>query len=263
MIDPLVERAQSGDAKALEQLLASVAPAVQRFGRRMCGSPNDADDVLQDTLLTIAMHLGEFQGSSSLLSWVFSLTRSACARRRRGLKNRPHAAVSEVGELRDPSASPEDRASDRELAEALTRALDRLPEEHREVIILRDMEGLSAADAAGSLGISVDALKSRLHRARESLRARLKPLLEADAPAPSSGCPEISTLWSKKLEGDLSQSDCSAMEAHMSSCAACSVACHALKRALVTCVRSATPEIEPAVQARVKAAVRAWSAQRH
>ena len=84
MIDPLVERARSGDAKALEELLASVAPAVERFGLRMCRNPDDADDVLQDTLLTIATHLGDFEGRSSLLSWVFTLARTACARRRRG-----------------------------------------------------------------------------------------------------------------------------------------------------------------------------------
>src|SRR6476661_1520808 len=55
----------------------------------MCKDTHDADDVLQDTLLSIATHLPEFEGRSSLVSWVFALTRNACARRRRGLKNRP------------------------------------------------------------------------------------------------------------------------------------------------------------------------------
>lgn len=261
MIDPLVQRARSGDAKALEELLASVAPSVERFGMRMCKSSHDADDVLQDTLLTIATHLGEFEGRSSLRSWVFALTRSACMRRRRGLKNQPHAIDEHAPEPRDLSASPEERAADRELALALTRALDALPEEHREVIVLRDIEGLSASEAAASLGVSVDAVKSRLHRARESLRTALAPLLESDAPAPSSSCPEVATLWSKKLEGDLAQSDCAQMEQHLESCPACTAACDALKKALLACKRSATAEVRPEVQARVKAAVRAWAAQ--
>jgi len=261
VIDPLVQRAQSGDERALEELLASIAPAVQRFGVRMCKDPHDADDVLQDTLLSIATHLGEFEGRSSLTSWVFALTRSACARRRRGLKNVPHVSDDAVPEAADPGATPEDRAAEHELAAALTRALDALPEEHREVILLRDVEGLTAPDAAAALGVSVDALKSRLHRARESLRTALKPLLEPNAPKPSSSCPEVVALWSKKLEGDLSQTDCTAMEQHLKSCPACGVACDALKKALLACKRSATAEVRPEVQARVKAAVRAWSAQ--
>lgn len=259
-MDPLVERARAGDPKALEELLASVAPAVERFGMRMCKNPDDADDVLQDTLLSIATHLGEFEGRSSLTSWVFTLTRSACARRRRGLKNRPHVSEDEAPEPHDPAASPEDRAADRELATAITSALDTLSDEHREVILLRDVEGLSAPDAAAALEISVDALKSRLHRARGALRSALAPLLEPSAPKPSPTCPEVVALWSKKLEGDLAQVDCAAMEQHVLTCPACAGACDALKQALLACRRSATSPVRPEVQARVKAAVRAWSA---
>jgi len=261
MDDPLVLRARSGDASALEELLAGVAPAIERFGRRMCGNPHDADDVLQDTLLSIATHLGEFEGRSSLLSWVFTLTRNACARRRRGLKNQPHLSDTQAPDPRDPAATPEERAADRELAAVLGRALDALPEPYREVILLRDVEGLSAPDAAMALGVSVDALKSRLHRARESLRTALLPAFEANAPRPSSACPEVATLWSRKLEGDLSQHDCATMEEHLKTCPACSTACDALKKALLACRRSATAEVRPEVQARVKAAVRAWSAR--
>jgi RNA polymerase sigma-70 factor (ECF subfamily) len=191
MIDPLVQRARSGDVKALEELLANIAPSDQRFGLRMCKNLPDAEDVLQDTLLSIATHLGEFEGRSSLSSWAFALARSACARRKRGLKNQPHVSDGDAPDPRDLAANPEDRASDRELAEALTRALDGLSEEYREVILLRDVEGLTAPDAAAALGVSVDALKSRLHRARESLRMSLKPLLEPDTPGPSSSCPEV------------------------------------------------------------------------
>jgi RNA polymerase sigma-70 factor (ECF subfamily) len=129
------------------------------------------------------------------------------------------------------------------------------------VILLRDVEGLTAPDAAAALGISVEALKSRLHRAREALRTSLRPLLEPDAPRPSPACPEVVALWSTKLEGDLSQGDCTAMEQHLKTCPACTTACDALKKALLACRRSATSEVRPEVQARVKAAVRAWTAQ--
>jgi len=119
----------------------------------------------------------------------------------------------------------------------------------------------SAPEAASSLGIGVDALKSRLHRAREALRMALRPMLEPTSASAPSGCPDVDLLWSRKLEGDLSQGDCSAMEQHLINCPACGAACDALKRALLACQRVRTDEVPPDIQARVKAAVRAWSAQ--
>ena len=257
----LVARARAGDREALEAVLATVAPSIHRFGLRMCKNVHDAEDVLQDTLLNVANHLGEFEGRSSLSSWVFALTRSACARKRRGLKNRPPVSDERLAEAPDPAPTPEARAADHELASALSVALDGLDDDYREVILLRDIEGLSAPEAAVSLGISVDALKSRLHRAREALRLALRPLLEPSPSSPPSGCPDVVAMWSKKLEGDLSQGDCSAMEQHLLGCPACGAACSALKRALLACQRTRAEEVPPEIQARVKAAVRAWAAQ--
>ena len=251
-----IERAKHGDAAALEKVLATVAPAVRRFGVRMCKHPHDADDVLQDTLLNIATHLPEFEGRSSLLSWVFALTRTACARKRRGLKNRPPVSDEAAAERHDDAPSPEARVADRELGQALVQALDSLSDEQREVILLRDVEGLTAPEAAEAIGITVDALKSRLHRARAALRATLVPILEA----PSATCPDVATQWSRKLEGDLSATDCATMEKHLATCPACTATCDALKQALLACRTSSSEEVPPEVQARVKAAVRAWSA---
>ena len=232
-LEALVDKAKRGDAVALEHILAEVAPAVRRFGVRMCKNPDDADDALQETLLAIATHLPEFEGRSSLLSWVFTLTRTACARRRRGLKNRPPVADDAAPERRDEGPSPEDRAAGRELASALSRALDAMDDEQREVILLRDVEGLTAQEAADAIGISVDALKSRLHRARSALREALAPL------AANPSCPDVALQWSRKLEGDLSAADCSAMEKHVATCPSCAARCDALKRALYLCRRHA------------------------
>lgn len=259
-MDPLVDRARAGDRAALELLLARLAPAIHRFGMRMCRNPDDADDVLQDTLLNVATHLDGYEGRSSLTSWVFALTRSACARRRRGLKNKPPLPDDAAPEAVSGAPSPETQAEHAELTRALAGALDRLSDDHREVILLRDVEGLSAPEAADALGLSVDALKSRLHRAREALRVALAPVLEpavVSGAAPATGCPDAVALWSKKLEGDLSQSDCAAMERHILGCATCGRACNALKHALLACQRVATDDVPPEVQARVKAAVKA------
>ncbi|HTQ08169.1 MAG TPA: RNA polymerase sigma factor [Polyangiaceae bacterium] len=257
----LLPRAQRGEPAAVEALLGAIAPRVRRFAQRLCGSAPDADDVLQDTLLTVARQVGQFDGRGSLASWVFTVTRNACLRRRRGLKNAPPRA--DDPELPDDEPNPEARAAESELVGALRAALRELPLEAREVILLRDVEGLSAAEAASVLRISQQALKSRLHRARSALRERLEPWLEPSAPPPSASCPDVMALWSKKLEGDLNQLDCATMEAHVLGCPACGSACAALKQALDLCRRSASETtVPPSVQARVKAATRAWAAER-
>ena len=259
MPDSLLDRARQGDRAALEELLAQHAPAIYRFSLRMCRNAADAEDTLQDTLLAIAGHLGDFAGRASLSSWIFALTRSACTRRRRGLKNRPAQNVEDAPQLRDARPNPEENAGQQELSAVLTAALEQLPEAYREVLLLRDMEGLSAAEAADALGVSVDACKSRLHRARQALREALEPILEAHAPQQGPACPDIVQAWSRKLEDDLSSHDCAAMEKHILSCPACGAACTALKRSLSACQRIGTEEVPPAIQAQVKAAIRRFT----
>jgi RNA polymerase sigma-70 factor, ECF subfamily len=261
-MDEVLERAKRGDAAAMEALLAELAPRVQRFGVRLCGNAHDADDVLQETLLSVARHLPEFEGRSSLAAWVFALARSACVRRRRGFKNAVPASDSDAPEPHDTGPSPEQRAANRELLDVLLSALTELPLDAREVILLRDVEGLSAADSAAVLGISAQALKSRLHRARTALRERLRPWLEPAVEPARAGCPDIMSLWSRKLEGELSQLDCTEMEQHLKACASCGSACAALKGALDVCRQAATTEVPAPVQESVKRAVRAWVAER-
>jgi RNA polymerase sigma-70 factor, ECF subfamily len=257
-VDSLLERAKAGQPEAMHELLTSIAPSIQRFGLRMCRNEQDAQDVLQDALLTIANHLGEFEGRSSFSSWAFALARSACSRKRRGLKNQPHLPLEEPPDVDEPPPSPEQQVANRELAEALNSALDALPEIYREVILLRDVEAMTAPETAEALGISIEAVKSRLHRARSALRDRLTPVLEPQPAVPQGGCPDVLALWSNKLEGDLSPTDCAAMEAHIQGCAACASACNALKAALLACKRAGKNEVRPEIQTQVKAALQEW-----
>lgn len=258
-MDDVLERAKKGDRAAMEELLAQLSPSVHRFGRHMCKNAADADDVLQDTLLAIAKHLPEYEGRSALSSWVFALARSACARRRRGLKNQPALGDEALADKDAPDASPEDSAAKAELGTALTRALDRMPEDYREVLLLRDIEGMTAPEAAAVLGVSVDALKSRLHRARSALRESLAPFLGA-APEPAPGCPDVVTFLSRKLEDDVTPADCAEMERHLAGCRACTGSCDTLRQMLAACRR--TPgEVPPGVRDRIKAAVDAWAAE--
>ncbi len=254
--ESVMVRAKAGDPAAMEALLHELAPTVHRFSRRLCRSDHEADDALQDALLAIATHLPEFEGRSSLSSWVYTLVRSACSHRRRGMKNAPPVADDEGVERVEESPSPEEQSSRRELSEALSDALDALPEEVREVLLLRDVEGLTAPEAAEAVGISVGALKSRLHRARAALREALIPVLEPERIVPQVTCPDAVALWSQKLEGDLAQADCAAMQAHLEACPACSGVCDALRSVLLACQRMPDAPVPPSVQARVKSVLR-------
>lgn len=255
-MDQLVERAKAGDLQALEALLEKIAPSIHRFGLRMCRNESDADDILQDSLLGVSAHLKDYEGRSSLLSWVFAIAKSACIRKRRGLKNQPTDELAAHPEQRDPSPSPEEAFAKGELSLLLARALEALPEEYREVIILRDIEGLSAAEAAHALDMTEAALKSRLHRGRQALREQLAPVLEKESMGVRpAGCPQVELLFSKMLEGELSRQDCENMQEHIKSCRACDSACHALKTALSACQASKTQTIDPHVRSQVTMAV--------
>jgi RNA polymerase sigma-70 factor (ECF subfamily) len=255
MDEVLLTRARAGDAAAMERLLTEVAPAVHRFGLRMCRHPNDADDVLQDTLIAVANNLASFEGRSSLQSWVFTLARTACSRRRRGLKNRPHRPEDEAPELADDKESPEDQLLRRDMTARVNAALDGLPQQFREVIELRDVQGLSAKEAAEHLGLTVEALKSRLHRGRSLLREALATNVERGR----ADCPDVVAAFSKKIEGDLSNADCAVIEKHVNGCPSCKAKCDALREALALCKATTEGPVPPAVQHRVREAVRSWA----
>jgi RNA polymerase sigma-70 factor, ECF subfamily len=260
MDQAVVARAQAGDRAAMEQLLGSVAPSIRRFALKMCKNETDADDVLQDALLSIAQNLGTFEGRSSLPSWAFALTRSACTRRRRGKKNQPAESEDVLSTHAATEPDPEDRAVTSELSGLVTHALDTLPDDYREVLLLRDAEGLTAPEAAMVLGVSVDALKSRLHRARAALRESLRPALEPDASAgaPSPACPDVVRALSQKLEEELDANACAEMEKHVMGCPSCARACDALKDALRACRSSTTSVITPAIALQVRSAITRW-----
>ncbi len=241
----------------MEQLLRSIAPSIGRFARRMCKNDADADEVLQDALWSIATHLEEFEGRSSVSSWAFTLTRSACSRKRRGLKNKPHEDGDVL--LAEPAASedPEGRAARVEMARLVGSAVDRLPDDYREVVLLRDVEGLTAAEAATTLGMPVSALKSRLHRARAALREALRPVLEPDF-VRATACPDVVRALSQKLEDELDASACAEMETHVAGCASCARTCDSVKDALRACRSSGMAPLAPEIEASVKSTIARW-----
>ncbi len=271
-VDELVHSAQNGDRTALEALMAEAVPQLLRYTRRMCrGDHADAEDVVQDTLLTATRQIHAFRGESSFSSWLYAIARSSCSRRHRRALDKSGVMVA-MGDGQGTGSGSEDRlfASEdpgpeselarRETARMLDDALATLDEAAREVLVLRDVEGLTAPEVSHVLGISQEAVKSRLHRARAALRAALEPAVAVAVGAANGEaglCGHIAQAFSANLEGDLSAVDCAAMESHLRTCKRCEVACASLKRTLRRCqvVGAEGREVPPAVQELVRRAL--------
>ena len=265
--DELVAAARQGDTTALEMLLLRYQPHLYRFGLRMCGNAEDAGDVAQESLISMARAVRDFRGDSSVSSWLYTIARRFCIKKRRRSKFAPTREESldtpgtgVARHLADPRPTPEQTATNRELATALTHAIDGLEPSQREVLVLRDVEGLSAPEVARILGLSVDAVKSRLHRARVAIREELTPALGRPAIAPprKAPCPDVLTLFSQYVEGDIDPRVCATMEAHLAQCHHCSDTCASLKRTLAMCRQLPTPDVPASLASSVKAAIQAF-----
>jgi RNA polymerase sigma-70 factor (ECF subfamily) len=249
----LVAAARRGDRAAIEELLARHEPNIYRFGLRMCGDEESAREVLQETLLAAFRHLPGFRGDAALSTWLYQIARSFCIKERRG--NRPTRSIDEDGaaELVDPAPRPDARAHAREIGEALSHAIGALPADQREVLILRDVEGLDAEQAAEVVGIEVGALKSRLHRARMALRNELAGILGNDDAA--EPCPELAQELTAYAGSEIDQATCVQIEQHLATCARCAGACDALKRTVSLCRRLPGDAVPAPVRTAVRDAI--------
>ncbi|MBN2476876.1 MAG: sigma-70 family RNA polymerase sigma factor [Pirellulales bacterium] len=182
---PLVSRARQGDFSAFEELVTKHEQQVYGLARRIVGQSHDAEEVVQQTFLSVIEHLKDFREESRFSTWLARIaTNHALAllrkrsrqrtvsladdRQNDGLDNLPHPEF--IAQWRE---TPEQIATQQETRRLLAEALDSLDEKYRLVFVLRDVEGLSTAEAAEALGISVANVKVRLLRARLMLRERL------------------------------------------------------------------------------------------
>jgi len=264
----LVEAARAGDEGALEELIGRHQSRVFRFALKMCRRNEDAEDVLQDTLLAAARTLTDYRGEASLPTWLYTIARSFCIKKRRRSKFAPRQIVS-LGadearpalELPDPGRTPDQALADREIATRLNHAVDGLAPAYRDVLVLRDIEGLPANEVAEVMQLSVEAVKSRLHRARARVREELAPLLGAgEAGARPRTCPDPVNLFSRHLEGDISPSVCERMERHLAGCPRCEAACESLRRTLRLCGATPEPVVPAGLQESIRGKIRAMLA---
>ena len=259
----LLAAAHAGDPAATRELVERAAEPAWRWSRGFCRNPDDAADLAQDVLVTLLRSLATFRGESSLSTWTYTVARRACARRRRREDRGRSLDAPTHAHLRDqpdPRIGPPGRIERRELSERLESAIAALPEAQRAVIVMRDVEGLSAAEVAKVLGLGERAVKSRLHRARLAVRERLAPYVTGkDSPAPGQGCPETARMLSRYLEGELDAEACARMERHVTGCPACGGTCASLRAVLVACRAYRERRVPPELQRAVRDAVGALS----
>src|SRR6478609_11420947 len=120
----LLERARSGQQAALEELLERHQSQVYRFGMKMCRDPEDAKDVLQDTLLSVARNVRDFRGSSSISTWLYSVARSFCVKKRRKSKFAPKEAPSFLDSAAEQVVDPGRTADEAMASKQVERALE-------------------------------------------------------------------------------------------------------------------------------------------
>ncbi len=177
----LLRLAQRGDRRALEQVLRANAPRIAQFAARMCRTQTQAEDVTQDTLVAAARGLSSFRQDSALPTWLYQIARRFCQKQQRRGKSVRQAEVSlDDDGAREPLTlfadlpEPGDTLDAHRMAERVAQALEQLRPAYREVLVLRDVEGLTAPEVASMLGLQVATVKTRLHRARLELRDRLR-----------------------------------------------------------------------------------------
>ena len=181
----LLARLRARESGAYELLVRREAPRVLAVGRRILGCEEDARDAAQETFLAVYQKISGFESGSALSTWIHRIAVNASLMKLRSRKRRPEDAIEDLlpGFSEDghtdrsyaPWEAPEMRGlEEREIREAVRGAMERLPEDYRNVLLLRDIEEMDTGETAELLGITEGAVRTRLHRARQALRTLLE-----------------------------------------------------------------------------------------
>jgi RNA polymerase sigma-70 factor (ECF subfamily) len=191
--DPtLLAELRAGSEAAFARLLREHGGRMLAVARRLVRDEEDARDAVQEAFVSAFRSLDRFKGGSRLATWLHRIVVNCCLMRLRSRQRRPEEPIEDLlpkfledGHQTPPAlawSEPVEELIHRKEICALVRAsIDRLPESYRTVLVLRDIEELSTGDAASLLGVTENALKIRLHRARQALRALLDPHLRGAA----------------------------------------------------------------------------------
>lgn len=186
-----VEALRAGDRAEFARLVDAYSAPIYRLGLKMLGTPQDAEDVLQNTFLSALTHLAGFEGRSSISTWLYRIASNEALmqiRRKRNNINIEDLQTEDSDEglipeiFMDWSALPESELINEEAKSKLDEAVNKLPESLRMVFLLRDMEGISIKETAQILSLTETNVKTRLLRARMMLREQLSAYYGERAP---------------------------------------------------------------------------------
>ncbi|MFB7979804.1 RNA polymerase sigma factor [Streptomyces vinaceus] len=179
----LIKAAQDGDVTSLTTVVVESQPHVRKFALSLCASPQDAEDAAQEALIILYRKIGTLRATGALASWMFRIVRNECLRQVGLLVPRGDGASAPAVPEESAEPSAEDAVLRRLEAERVAAAVSALPRDQRQVLIMRDLQGLPGRTVAQALGLSSAAMKSRLHRARAALRHALAATDRTAAPA--------------------------------------------------------------------------------
>ena len=172
----LIERLRAGDPRAFEELVRAYQHRVFGVAVRMLGNAAEAEDIAQEVFLRVHRSVREFRGDAKLSTWLYAITSRLCLNRLASAERRHSRAGSEaLAEV--PDGDSGGGLEREEVETALRQAIAALPEERRIVVVLRDLEGLSYEEIARALDLEPGTVRSRLHRARMDLKAKLERFL--------------------------------------------------------------------------------------
>jgi RNA polymerase sigma-70 factor (ECF subfamily) len=188
-----IERLRRGDEAAYEQLVRSYGGRMLAVAKRLLRSEDDARDAVQDAFLSAFRAIDRFEGESQLGTWLHRIVVNAALMKLRTRRRKPEEPLDDLlpafladGHMERPAqawALPSDQALERaQLRQLVLDRIAELPETHRTILLLRDVEDLDTEEVARQLDISSGAVKTRLHRARQALRELLDPHLRTSAP---------------------------------------------------------------------------------
>lgn len=180
----LIQGVRGGDQQALEDLVRRFGGMAYRLGLRITGNPMDAEEVSQDGIWAAVQKIDTFKGEAALGSWIYRIVANAAYQKIRSRRGKEEVSWEDllprfgddgrhIAPVEDWSKLAEDPAVEGEARRVLQRVIDRLPQDHRTAFVLHDIEGLSNPEISEALGISLPAVKSRVHRARLFLRKEL------------------------------------------------------------------------------------------
>lgn len=183
-LEALASRAAGGDERAATELVRSMAPATARIVRSLGAAPASRDDLVQEALVALVRALPRFEGRSSLETYLYGICVRIVRRHRRTTARFLRALERLVALPPETEEAASDPAESDERASAVTRLLDRLPQKRREVLVLFEMEGRSAAEIARILEIPEATVYTRLYHARRAFRrlAERAPELRKEVP---------------------------------------------------------------------------------